>query len=91
MNLEIWITFVLTATVILAIPGPTIIYVVGQSLTHGNKDALPLATGVVLGDAVLICKPADGIQSPLYRLCHHQTRHSPTDIYPPCCARSINA
>ncbi len=54
MNIEIWLAFVLTATVILAIPGPTIIYVIGQSLTHGNKAVLPLATGVVLGDATCI-------------------------------------
>ncbi len=54
MPLEVWLTFVFTATVILIIPGPTIIYVVGQSLTHGRKASLPLSIGVILGDAICI-------------------------------------
>ena len=54
MAIDMWLTFVITATVILAIPGPTIIYVITQSLTHGKKATLPLATGVSLGDATCI-------------------------------------
>lgn len=54
MTIEIWLTFVVTATVILVIPGPTIIYVVGQSLAHGKKACLPLTAGVVSGDALCI-------------------------------------
>ena len=54
MAIDMWLTFVITAIVILAIPGPTIIYVIAQSLTHGKKATLPLATGVSLGDATCI-------------------------------------
>ena len=54
MTIEVWLTFVFTATLILIIPGPTIIYVVGQSLTHGRKASLPLSLGVILGDALCI-------------------------------------
>ena len=54
MSFELWLSFVVTASIILVIPGPTIIYVVGQSLTHGKKASLPLALGVVSGDAVCI-------------------------------------
>ena len=54
MSLEIWLTFVFTATLILVIPGPTIVYVVGQSLTHGRKASVPLSAGVLLGDATCI-------------------------------------
>lgn len=54
MSIEVWITFVITATLILVIPGPTIIYVVGQSLTHGRKASIPLSIGVILGDAICI-------------------------------------
>ena len=54
MTLEVWLTFVFTATLILVIPGPTIIYVVGQSLTHGRKASIPLSLGVILGDALCI-------------------------------------
>lgn len=48
--MEIWFTFVLASTLILIIPGPTIILVIGQSVTHGRRSALPLVIGVLLGD-----------------------------------------
>jgi len=50
MSIEIWIAFVLAATVILVIPGPTIILVVSQAMTHGRRSVVPLAAGVLLGD-----------------------------------------
>ena len=50
MTLSIWMAFFLAATLILVIPGPTIILVVSQAVAHGRKSVLPLATGVVLGD-----------------------------------------
>ena len=50
MNLEIWITYVLTTTLILIIPGPTIILVISQAATHGRKSIVPLVIGVLLGD-----------------------------------------
>lgn len=54
MSVELWIAFVFTASLILVIPGPTIIYVVGQSLVHGRKAGIPLSIGVILGDALCI-------------------------------------
>jgi len=48
--MDLWIPFVLASTIILVIPGPTIILVIGQSVTHGPKSVLPLVLGVVLGD-----------------------------------------
>ena len=50
MSPEIYIAYVLTTIVILIIPGPTIILVISQAVTHGRKSVLPLAAGVVLGD-----------------------------------------
>ena len=50
MSLSIWITYILATTVILIIPGPTIILVISQAVTHGRRSVVPLATGVVLGD-----------------------------------------
>jgi len=50
MSIEIWIAFILAATVILVIPGPTIILVVSQAITHGRRSVIPLAAGVLLGD-----------------------------------------
>ena len=49
MSLEIYITYVFAATLILVIPGPTIILVVSQAVTHGRKSVVPLVGGVVLG------------------------------------------
>ena len=50
MSLNIWITYFLATTVILIIPGPTIILVISQAVAHGRKSVVPLAAGVVLGD-----------------------------------------
>lgn len=61
MTIEIWISFVITASIILIIPGPTIIYVVGQSLTHGKKASLPLSIGVIAGDALCIILSLSGL------------------------------
>ena len=50
MSLEIWMAFILAATVLLMIPGPTIILVISQAMTHGRSSVVPLVTGVLLGD-----------------------------------------
>lgn len=63
MSLEIWFAFVLTASIILVIPGPTIIYVVGQSLAHGRKASIPLSVGVILGDAMCITLSLIGLST----------------------------
>lgn len=50
MNMELYIPFVLAAALILIIPGPTILLVISQAVTHGRRSVVPLATGVLLGD-----------------------------------------
>ncbi|WP_300460110.1 LysE family translocator [Desulfobacula sp.] len=50
MNIELWIPFILASTLILIIPGPTIILVISQAVSHGRWSVLPLVTGVVMGD-----------------------------------------
>jgi len=50
MTFEIWLAFVAASAVVLAIPGPTILLVIGQSLGAGKRGALPLVAGVALGD-----------------------------------------
>ena len=50
MSFNIWITYFFATTVILVIPGPTIILVISQAVAHGRKSVVPLAAGVVLGD-----------------------------------------
>jgi threonine/homoserine/homoserine lactone efflux protein len=41
MTFEIWLAFVAASAVVLAIPGPTILLVIGQSLGAGRRGALP--------------------------------------------------
>ncbi len=50
MTIEVWAAFALAAAVILVIPGPTIILVVTQAITHGRKSVIPLVIGVMCGD-----------------------------------------
>ena len=50
MAFETWLAFLAAATVLLLIPGPTILLVIGQSLGGGRRAALPLVAGVAAGD-----------------------------------------
>jgi len=50
MNIEVWIPFVLASALILIMPGPTIILVISQAVTHGRRSVVPLVAGVLLGD-----------------------------------------
>lgn len=50
MTIEIWLAFVAASTVLLVIPGPTILLVVSYALGQGWRAALPTAIGVALGD-----------------------------------------
>ncbi|MBI1218766.1 MAG: LysE family translocator [Rhodobacteraceae bacterium] len=52
MSLDLWLAFVAAATVLLMIPGPTILLVVSYSLTQGRRVALAMALGVALGDFI---------------------------------------
>lgn len=50
MTLEVLTTYILVVVVFCIIPGPTVILVIAQALTHGKKSVIPLIVGVVLGD-----------------------------------------
>jgi len=52
MTIEIWLTFIAVVLVFALIPGPTVILVVGQAITHGKKSVVPLVAGVLCGDFV---------------------------------------
>lgn len=54
MPIELWLAYVATSAVVLAIPGPTILLVLSYSIAHGRKATLPVVTGVALGDSVAI-------------------------------------
>jgi len=50
MSLQHWLAFVLTSVVILIIPGPTILLVIGDALAHRGRSALVTVAGVAAGD-----------------------------------------
>ena len=53
MTLELWAAFVAVVIIFSIIPGPTIILVVGQAISHGKKSVLPLVCGVLLSAGLL--------------------------------------
>lgn len=50
MTIETWLAFSAASAVLLLIPGPTILLVISYALGQGWRVALPMATGVALGD-----------------------------------------
>jgi threonine/homoserine/homoserine lactone efflux protein len=50
MTIETWLAFAAATTVLLVIPGPTILLVISYALSHGRKVASATVAGVALGD-----------------------------------------
>ncbi len=50
MTFEIWLAFVAVVFVFAIVPGPTVIMVVSQAVSHGKGSVIPLVAGVLLGD-----------------------------------------
>jgi homoserine/homoserine lactone efflux protein len=50
MTIETWLAFVAASTILVVIPGPTVLLVVSYALGQGWRAALPIAVGVALGD-----------------------------------------
>ena len=50
MSLDMYIPFVIAAMIVLVIPGPTILLVISQAISHGRRAVVPLVAGVALGD-----------------------------------------
>jgi threonine/homoserine/homoserine lactone efflux protein len=61
MSVELWLTFVVAAEIILVIPGPTILLVIGQAATHGRSSVMPLVVGVLCGDALAMTLSLAGL------------------------------
>lgn len=61
MSVETWLAFVAASFVILIIPGPTVMLVVGYALGEGRRAALGAVRGVLLGDLVAIIVSAVGL------------------------------
>lgn len=54
MHLATWLAFAAAALIVLVIPGPTVLTVIGYALTHGRRAQLALVAAVALGDATAL-------------------------------------
>ncbi|MFZ0171547.1 MAG: LysE family transporter, partial [Acidimicrobiales bacterium] len=55
------LAFSLTAFVIIVIPGPSVMFIVGRALAHGRRAALLTVIGNTLGEYVQVVVVAVGI------------------------------
>lgn len=61
MPLDSWITFVAATTVLLLIPGPTILLVLSYAISQGRRVAVSTAAGVAVGDLVAMTASLAGL------------------------------
>ncbi len=61
MPLELWLAYVAACSVILSIPGPTILLVLSYSLAEGKRATLPAIGGVALGDVLALTLSLAGL------------------------------
>ena len=54
MAFELWLAFIAASTIVLVIPGPTILTVISYSISHGRRANLPLVAAVALGDSTAL-------------------------------------
>ena len=61
MNFSIWLAFFITATVASFVPGPAVLYVVGQGMRHGARKAIAANLGILSGNAIWFTASAIGL------------------------------
>lgn len=61
MSFEVWSAYALTTILILVIPGPTVLLLIGFGLSEGRRAALYCAAGVMLGDCTLMTLSLIGV------------------------------
>ena len=61
MNLSIWLAFFVTAMVASFVPGPAVLYVVGQGMRHGARKAIAANLGILSGNAIWFTASAIGL------------------------------
>ena len=55
MALELWVAFVVASALLLAMPGPTVMLVIGCAMRAGRASARATVPGVALGDLTAMC------------------------------------
>ncbi|MBT6314905.1 MAG: LysE family translocator [Alphaproteobacteria bacterium] len=61
MDITTWLAFVAASTLLLLLPGPTVLLVLSYALTQGRRVALATVAGVALGDAVAMTASLAGL------------------------------
>lgn len=65
MSLELWLAFAAASTLLLLLPGPTVMMVVGYALGEGRRSVAATAPGVALGDFVAMSLSLAGVGAAL--------------------------
>jgi len=63
MVIELWLAFVAASWVMLVIPGPTILTVIGYSIVNGKRARAPLVLGVAAGDSTSLLLSMVGLSA----------------------------
>ena len=61
MDFNLWLAFVAASTVLLLIPGPTILLVLSYAISQGRRVAIATAAGVALGDFIAMSASLAGL------------------------------
>ncbi|MGQ7846082.1 LysE family translocator [Granulosicoccus sp. 3-233] len=61
MVIELWLAFVIASTILLIIPGPTILTVISYSIAQGKRANIPLVAAVALGDSTALILSLAGL------------------------------
>ena len=61
MPLDHWLAFTAAATILLLLPGPTVLLVVSYALGHGRRPAAAIVAGVALGDLTAMTASVVGL------------------------------
>jgi len=61
MPLDTWLTFVAASTLLLLIPGPTILLVLSYGISQGRRVAVSTAAGVAVGDLIAMTASLAGL------------------------------
>ncbi len=61
MPLDLWLAFVAATTVLLLIPGPTVLLVLSYAISQGRRVAVASALGVALGDLIAMSASLFGL------------------------------
>lgn len=63
MSFQLWLAFAATSAVLLLIPGPTVLTVIGYAMSHGRRASATLFAAVALGDSTALAVSLIGLGS----------------------------